>query len=146
MIPEVDWSECKKVFGIIGSKNPDTNSIETAQIFLDKFKLWDDLNDEDKRNKAFVKYIIADKSAMLKDIDKVKEELASHITGAPYDWYSNPQVKSYLDKVAQARYNSGGYNEAFAKIDSMPADKVKQYLKELIKNNMTVGIEIIKDK
>ena len=113
---------------------------------MDKFKLWDDLNDESKRDAAFIKYIIADKSTMLKDINEVKTQLTSHITGAPYDWYSNPQVRTYLDKLAQARYNSGGFNEAFAKIDAMPADKVKQYLKALIKNNMTVGIEIIKDK
>lgn len=146
MIPEAEWSDCKKVFGVIGSKNPDTNSIESAQLYLDKFKLWDDLNDESKRDAAFIKYIIADKSTMLKDINEVKTQLTSHITGAPYDWYSNPQVRTYLDKLAQARYNSGGFNEAFAKIDAMPADKVKQYLKDLIKNNMTVGIEIIKDK
>ena len=57
MIPEAEWADCKKVFGIIGSKNPDTNSIETAQIYLDKFKLWDELNDESKRDAAFIKYI-----------------------------------------------------------------------------------------
>ena len=34
---------------------------------------------------------------------------------------------------------------AIQKIDSMDADGVKKYLKELIRNNMKVGIQIIKN-
>ena len=39
-----------------------------------------------------------------------------------------------------------GYNEAFAKIDTMNPDEAKQYLKELIKTNARVGVEIIRSK
>ena len=34
---------------------------------------------------------------------------------------------------------------AFRKIDQMSAEDVKQYLKDLIKNNKNVGVEIIKN-
>ncbi len=146
MIPEDEWTECRKVFETIALKNPDSIAIETAQIYLANFKYWDDLNDESKRDVAFKKHIIGERATMLKDISEVKTYLTSHITDSPYNWYSLMSVNTHLDRLAQSKYNSGGYNEAFTKIDNMPADKVKQYLKELIKNNMTVGIEIIKDK
>ena len=131
------------------------NAITIAKVHIDRANV-EDIKDkypdiygrmiEALDNEAFKKYIIADRSLMLKDTEEVKNHLAKHITGPAYDWYSNPQVKTLLNQMAQARYNSGGYNEAFDKIDSMPAEKVKQYLKDLIKNNMTVGLEIIKDK
>lgn len=145
MIPEEEWSECRKVFSSLNAKNPDSNSIEYAQIYLDKFKHWDILNDEAKRDDAFKKHIIGKRTVMLKDINEVKIYLTTHITDMAYDWYGSSAVKTSLDKLAQSRYNNDGYKDAFEKIDNMPADKVKQYLKELIKNNMIVGIEIIKD-
>lgn len=145
MVPEDEWATCKKIFGIISSKNPDNKSIEDAKIYLDNFKYWDILNDESKRDAAFKKYIIGDKAAILSDINEVKKHLSDYVSAPAYEWYSSPAVKSRLDDLAQSKYNNGGYTTVFEKIDSMPADKVKQYLKDLIKNNMNVGIEIIKD-
>ena len=43
------------------------------------------------------------------------------------------------------QYNQEGCTRALEKIDSMDVADVKRYLKELIKDNMTVGMEIIKD-
>jgi hypothetical protein len=125
---------------------PDSNSVQSAQIFLESCEIWDELKDEKKREAAFIKRIIGDRAVILKDTASIKEYLSAHITAAPYSWLEDPMVGKSLDQLAQSAYNSGGYHEAFAKIDDMPADKVKQYLKEMIKNNMTVGIEIIKDK
>lgn len=146
MIPADEWSECRKVFSTIGSKSADSNSIATAQNYLEKFKYWDDLNDAAKRDAAFIKHIIGERSVMLKDIIEVKKYLSSHVSDSAYDWYGSASVKSRLNGLAEIKYNSGGFNEAFTKIDEMPPEKVKEYLKGLIKNNMTVGIEIIKDK
>ena len=39
-----------------------------------------------------------------------------------------------------------GYGKAKKIIDDMPADKVKEYLKQLIEDNIVVGVEIIKGK
>ena len=47
--------------------------------------------------------------------------------------------------MAEAKYNQVGYEKALEKIDNMDADSVKRYLKELIKDNMIVGIEILKE-
>ena len=47
--------------------------------------------------------------------------------------------------MAQAIYDNAGCEKALEKIDRMDTEDVKRYLKRLIRENMTVGIEIIKD-
>lgn len=47
--------------------------------------------------------------------------------------------------MAEAKYNQGGCDKALEKIDKMELEDVKHYLKDLIKDNMIVGMEIIKD-
>ena len=49
-------------------------------------------------------------------------------------------------KAEAAKYMENGYGEAKRIIDDMPTDKVKDYLKQLIEDNIVVGVEIIKDK
>ena len=46
--------------------------------------------------------------------------------------------------MAEAKYNQGGCDRALAKIDEMGIADVKKYLKDLIRDNMVVGMEIIK--
>ena len=146
MVPEDRIADYRKHFGTVAAKTPDSSAIESAQLFLNASSIWDDLNDADIRDKKFRDAIIGDKTVMLKDINEVKDYLSKYVTDSPYNWIGSPTVKSKIDELAQSKYLSSGYNEAFSKIDSMEPDKVKQYLKELIKNNMNVGIEIIKDK
>lgn len=146
MVPEDRISEYRKAFGTVNSKNPDNVAIQSAQNLFKTSSIWDSLNDASCRDKAFREHIVGDKSVMLKDLDEVKKYLDGHLSDSPYNWMSNPMVKKLIEQLAQSKYISTGYNEAFSKIDSMDPDKVKQYLKELIKNNMNVGIEIIKDK
>ena len=43
-------------------------------------------------------------------------------------------------------YNKTGCDKALEKIEDMDAAEAKQYLKRLIKDNMIVGMEIIKGK
>lgn len=146
MVPEDKIADYRKHFGAVATKNPDASAIESAQRFFDASNIWDELNDADVRDKKFREAIIGDKSVMLKDVDEVKDYLHKYVTDSPYNWVGSPVVKTKIDQLAQSKYMSSGYTEAFSKIDSMESDKVKQYLKNLIKNNMNVGIEIIKDK
>ena len=146
MVPEDKIADYRKHFGTVSSKNPEGSAIEAAQIFLNASNIWDELNDEAKRDAKFKEVIIGDKAVMLKDIKEVKDYLSKYITDSPYNWAGSPAVRTRINDLAESKYISKGYAEAFNKIDVMEPDKVKQYLKDLIKNNMNVGIEIIKDK
>ena len=81
---------------------------------------------------------------MLTDVDEVKQYLDSRISAEPYDWFGLPEVDKKLRQMAEAKYNQSGCGKALEKIDQMNEVDVKHYLKELIKDNMIVGIEIIK--
>ena len=84
---------------------------------------------------------------MLTNVDEVKTELDSRLSSEPYDWFfSIPEVDRILKQMAEAKYNQEGSSRAIEKIDNMDIEDLKQYLKELIRDNMTVGMEIIKGK
>ena len=57
-----------------------------------------------------------------------------------------PEVEKRLQEKAEYEYNATGCDKAMEKIDNMDVADVKQYLKELIRDNMVVGMEIIKGK
>ena len=82
---------------------------------------------------------------MLTDIDGLNQYLDSRITPEPYDWFGLPEVDKKLQQMAEAKYNQEGCTRALEKIDGMDVADVKRYLKELIRDNMIVGMEIIKD-
>jgi hypothetical protein len=64
----------------------------------------------------------------------------------PYDWFGLPEVDKKLKEMSEFKYNATGCDRALEKIDNMDIADVKQYLKRLIKDNMIVGMEIIKGK
>ena len=47
--------------------------------------------------------------------------------------------------MAEDKYAREGCTKALEKIDVMQPEDVRQYLKRLIKDNMVVGMEIIKN-
>ena len=83
---------------------------------------------------------------MLTDVDEVKQYLIDNLDESPYDWYEFRLVNKKIRQMAEAKYNQDGVNLALEKINKMDVDDVKRYLKELIKDNMVVGLEIIKGK
>lgn len=145
MLSEDVCSECRKIFSVINSKNPDNKDITKAISYLEGATFYESLNDASLRDKMFIKNVIGDNSVMLNNITEIKSYLTTHVTDAAYYWYSSPAVRSSLDKMAEAKYNKDGYEIAFIKIDAMTSDDVKRYLKDLIKNNKNVGMEIIKN-
>ena len=147
MLNDEHYAEGSRVFEIINSHNPDNNSVNEALKFLENVPadFWKDLADAQKRDAIFRKKVLEDKAIMLSDIQEVKRYLFDHIAGEPYYWDQQSGVRKVIEDLARKAYCNGGYNAAFSKIDSMDAEAVKKYLKSLIKNNMNVGIEIIKD-
>ena len=66
-----------------------------------------------------------------------------HLSVDTYDWRDNPSVKSKVKRLAEAEYNAGGSDRVLLKIDEMDDALLKQYLKRLVKDSITVGIEIL---
>jgi hypothetical protein len=69
--------------------------------------------------------------------------LIKNSTIEPYEWYGNPTVRETIKRMAKNEYDAGGSDKALQIIDVMDDVTLKKYLKRLVKENMTVGIEII---
>lgn len=144
MIDDSEVSEYRHAFATVNSSHPDEKKIEAAMLLLEKTNIWDVLNSATERDKAFREKIIAENSVMLDDVNYVRQYLADHVTDRPYDWYM-PTITKILNDLSEKKYLTEAHKQAFTKIDAMSAEDAKEYLKDLIKNNFKVGIEIIKN-
>ena len=131
----------------VAKKKMDQHAIDVAAQFLNQHpQLLEDLEDAGKRDDMFRKKIIGHYDVLLPDIDEVKHELEEKLLEEPYDWFYSGKLKEVLKKKAEYIYNGTGYEMAMQKIDEMEEADVKRYLKALIEKNMTVGIEIIRER
>ena len=144
LIPDAEVAKAKLAFGAVNRAKADEASIDKAIEYFASAKFFDMLTDDSALDKAFRDGIIKSYAVMLTDIQSVKDYLDSHIGADPYDWFGLPEIDKKLRQMAEAKYNQGGCERALAKIDEMDIADVKKYLKDLIKDNMIVGMEIIK--
>ena len=144
MVPEADIEKARAAFDTLNRNQPDAGSIDKALEYLESVNFYDSLKDEKARDAAFRRCIIRSYDVILTNLDEVRDYLTRNV-GSPYSWIGSLSVETRLKEMAQAKYDETGCDAALEKIDSMDVDDVKRYLKQLIKGNMTVGIEIIKD-
>lgn len=145
VIPDNEVQTAKKAFDAINKNTSNETAIKDALNYIENATFYDVLNDEDELNRIFKESIIKNYSVLLTDIDEVKNELRNRISVDPYEWFGLPEVDRKIKQMAEAKYIQDGSSKALEKIDNMDVSEVKRYLKELIKDNMIVGIEIIKD-
>lgn len=144
LVPDAEIAKAKTAFGAVNRAKSDEATIDKAMEYLSTAKFFDFLADDTALDKAFRDGIIKSYAVMLTDIQEVKDYLDSRITADPFDWFGLPEIDKKLRQMAEAKYNQGGCDRALAKIDEMDISDVKKYLKDLIKDNMIVGMEIIK--
>lgn len=144
LVPDAEIAKARTAFGAVNRAKSDEAAIDRAMEYFATAKFFDLLSDSVALDKAFRDGIIKSYAVMLTDIQEVKDYLDSHITAEPFDWFGLPEVDKKLRQMAEAKYNQGGCDRALAKIDEMDIADIKKYLKDLIKDNMVVGMEIIK--
>ena len=144
-VSEAEYEKAKKAFETLNRNWGTDSEIRVALAFLESTTLFDILADEEKRNEAFKRDIVGEYSTLLPDLDKVRDKL-DHLSVDTYDWRDNPSVKSKVKQLAEAEYNAGGSDQVLLKIDEMDDAQLKQYLKRLVKDSITVGIEILANR
>ncbi|SFF92363.1 hypothetical protein SAMN05660649_00012 [Desulfotomaculum arcticum] len=141
-VSENEFGSAKKAFDTLNRKWSTDAEIKSALAFLETTSLFGVLSDESKRNAAFERGIVGEYRALLPNPDKVRDAL-DRLSVDTYEWLANPSVKNKVKQLAEAEYNAGGSDKALMKIDEMDDSQLKQYLKGLVRKNMTVGIKII---
>lgn len=141
-VPDADYEKAKKAFETLNRNWGTDSEIKSAIAFLESTTLFGILADEEKRNAAFQQDIVGEYSTLIPDLDKIRDTL-DHLSVDTYDWRDNPSVKGKVKQLAEAEYNAGGSEKVLLKIDKMDDAQLKQYLKRLIKDSITIGIEIL---
>ena len=144
MFDDSERKEAKETFAtILAYSAPDSN-INKAIFYLESATFYDRLNDSTERDRCFMERVVGDYSVMLKDVDFIRKKLLENISDKAYDWMDNTTVKNRLKLLAEKQYKLNGYERVQAVIDKMDASELRRYLNELISDNLTVGMEILK--
>jgi len=141
-VAEAEYEKAKKAFETLNRNWGTDSEIKSALAFLESTTLFGTLADEEKRDAAFKRDIVGQYSTLLTDLDRVRDTL-DRLSVDTYDWRDNPNVKGRVKQLAEAEYNAGGSDKVLLKIDKMDDAQLKRYLKRLVKDSMTVGIEIL---
>lgn len=137
-----EYEKAKKTFETLNRNWGTDSEIKSAIAFLESTTLFGTLADEEKRNAAFKEDIVGEYSILFPDLNKVRDTL-DRLSVDTYNWRDNPSVKGKVKQLAEAEYNAGGSEKVLLKIDKMDDAQLKQYLKRLIKDSITIGIEIL---
>jgi hypothetical protein len=142
LVSRTEFERAKKTFDTLNRNWGTDSEIKTALAFLESTALFDVLFDEEKIDASFKRDIIGAYIALLPDINRVRDAL-DHLSVDVYDWRDNPGIKAKVEQLANAEYNAGGSDRVLLKIDRMDETELKKYLIQLVKDNITVGIEIL---
>lgn len=146
MFDDAERGNARAVFAtILAYAAPDTD-ITKAINYLETATFYDRLNDPQERDRCFMERVVGDYTIMLKDADSVRKSLIGSIPDKTYNWMDNSAVKNRLKVLAEKQYKLSGCERAQAVIDKMDATELRRYLSELIADNLTVGMEILKNE
>ena len=146
MYDDADRGEARTVFATILAYAASDADITKAINYLEAATFYDRLNDPQERDRCFMKRVVGDYAIMLKDADSIRKSLIGSIPDKTYNWMDNSAVKNRLKVLAEKQYKLSGCVRAQAVIDKMDAAELRRYLNELIADNLTVGMEILKNE
>ena len=146
MFDDEERVEAKNIFSIMANNAPSEVDANRVIRYLSYATFFEKLDSQEERDRCFMERVVGDYGILLKDPQAVRDYLISHTTERPYYWMDNYAIQNQIRKFADKQYKTGGYERAWSVIDQMNAGELREYLKELISDNIKVGIEILKNK
>lgn len=144
MLDEKDQDEAMRCFETINSRSVSPAEVREATTFVNRID-WRCLAEASYRDAVFRRVYLSKYADLLTDIKEVQQTLIQQIND-PYQWFNNTRIEGKIEALAQKKYAESGHQLAMDKIDNLDAESLKAYLKDLIKTNYKVGIEIIRSK
>ena len=138
--------EAKQIFAIMRDNSPTEVNANRAIQYLANASFYEKLADRSERDRCFMERVVGDYGILLKDPQEVRDYLSAHTSERPYYWMDNSTIQNQIKAYADKQYKTGGYEQAWSVIDQMTPGDLRDYLKDLISDNVKVGIEILKNK
>ena len=146
MFDDEERSSVREILEPFDDKMATEEMVKRTIAYLEKADFYRRLSNSEERNRCFRQRVIGDYAVILKDSDEIREYLADHVTEAPHAWFDNSTVRNKLKSLCEKQYLLKGKDTAMEIINNMDADEAKKYLCDLIADNPTVGMEIIKNR
>lgn len=150
MVESNNRDQAERAFNILnmGNRNVDADKIEDVRKLLDNLNLFEKLKDSNLIDMNFKEFALTENyTLVLDDMDKVKAEIKKNFSSIRvYDWPKHlKEIQQLVGDFAQSKYYSDASDNVVRAIDEMDPERVKKYLVKLAKNNMNIGLEILKD-
>lgn len=147
MVPKLEESDARKVFGIVMANAPDENDVNFAINYLKKRPpYFAAIKEERQIEEAFREAVIGDKSVLLDDNNEVRNELETKFPGDAYQWYPSVRVKELVDEIARNKYYSGGAcDKISAYVGKMNPEDAKELLIKLLDKDYEVGLKLLRE-
>ena len=142
LISDDIYSTAKKSFATLNSNNASESEIKAALEFIEGATFFSEISNEEFRNRKFMEKIVGDYAHLLTDINKIRNDLDS-LGIDVYEWSDDPAVKSKIKNLAAVEYNAGGSDKAIKTIDGMDSEQLRNWLKQLAKKDIDLGVKII---
>ena len=146
MFDDEERVEARNIFSIMRENAPSEANANRVIRYLTNATFYDRLGSAEERDRCFMERVVGDYAVLLKDPQKVRDYLLSHSTERPFNWIDNTAIQNQIRAYADKQYKTGGYERAWSVIDDMEPGELREYLKDLISDNVKVGIEILKNK
>lgn len=146
MFDDSERQRARHVFAIMRDKAPSEKDANEALEYLENGDFYGRLADPAERDRCFLERVVGDYAILLDDPQEVRDYLSQHTTETPFSWMDNSAVQNLIQSYADMRYKTHGYEQAWSMIDRMDSDSLREYLKDLISDNVKVGIEILRDQ
>ncbi len=146
MFDDSERETAKEIFRIMRETSPTESNAERVIDYLSKANFYDRLADPAERDRCFMERVVGDYDILLKDPQRIREYLAAHTGARAYEWMDNSAVRNQLEKMADKQYKTSGYEQAWSVIDRMDSGELRTYLKDLISDNVKVGMEILRSR
>lgn len=145
MFDDNERQKAREVFTILHKSKPSEAEFIAAEEWLKNGGFYNRLSSTEERDRCMRERVIGDFAYLLPDVDKVRSYLrdkASMIT--PYEWMDNSTIQGRIREMADMRYKTGGASDAEKAVADLGIDELRDYVRDLIKTDMTVGIAILK--
>lgn len=145
MFDDNERSEARTLLPVLTAYSAPDKDITKAISYLENANFYDRLNNQAERDRCFMERVIGEYGVMLDNVDSVRNDLNGNISDRPYDWMDNSVVKNRIRTLADKKYKTKGYERAQEVIDKLDPAELRRYLCNLISDNLTVGMEILKN-
>lgn len=145
MFADHERQKAKEVFTILHKNKPSEAEFAVAEKWLNEGDFYDRLASAEERDKCMKERVIGDYAYLLPDVDKVREYLRNKASTIwPYEWMDNSIITAKIREMADMRYKSGGATQAENAVSNVGEEELRDYIRNLIRTDMTVGIAILK--